>query len=103
MRDDSAFLGKTLGMLLFFFEKRFRYKKREVSVLMACRLEHIVQCTLHLFPDRVTIRFDHHTAAHGAVLGQTGAFHDLVVPLGIILRSFWKGFAHITDPLCSHG
>ena len=33
MRDDGAFLGKALGVLLFFFEKRFRHEKREVRVL----------------------------------------------------------------------
>jgi hypothetical protein len=94
MRDHRAFFGKTLGMLLFFFQERFRDKEREVSVLVSGRLEHIVEGPLHLFPDRETIRLNNHTAANGRILGQVSPFDDLVVPFGIVFRPLWKSFAH---------
>jgi len=31
---------------------------------------------------------------YGPVLGQAGTFDDLVIPLGIVFRSFWKSFRH---------
>src|SRR5438309_2282900 len=95
MRYNSALFCKPLGMFLLFLEERFRYKQRKIGVDMASRLEHIVQRPLHFFPDRITIGLYDHTAAHGAVFSQTRSLDDLVVPLGIIFRTFRKGFAHI--------
>ena len=94
MRNHCAFLGKAFGVFLFFFEKRFRHKKREIGVLMPGRLKHIVERTLHLFPDRKTIRLDDHAAANSRVFSQIGTFDDLVIPLGIVFRSFRKCFSH---------
>src|SRR5215467_1484998 len=94
MRDNGAFFGKTFGVFLFFFEEGFRHEEREVSVLMTRRLEHVVQRSLHLFPYRKTIRLDHHAAANGRVFRQAGPLNDLVVPLGIVFRTLWKGFTH---------
>src|SRR6476469_9786445 len=95
MRKDGALFRKPLGMFFLLLQERFRYKKRKIGVNVSGRLEHIVQSALHLFPDRITVRLDHHAAAHGAVLGKTGTLDDLVVPLGIVFRTFWKGFTHI--------
>ena len=94
MRDHSAFFGEALRMLFFFLQERFRHEERKVGILMPGRLEHIVQGSLHLFPDRKAVRLDHHAAANGRILGEVRAFHDLVVPLGVVLRPLWKCFRH---------
>ena len=59
---------------------------------MPCLLEHIVQLTLHLLPDSVSVRLDYHTSAHSRLLCQIGLHHQLVVPLRIILTTFGKVF-----------
>src|ERR1043166_1967532 len=95
MRNHRAFFCEPFGVLFLFFKKRFLDKKREVSIHVSRRLEHVIQSPLHLFPDRKTVRLYHHTATNGGVFCQIGAFDDLVIPLGIIFRSFWKSLAHM--------
>ena len=47
---------------------------------------------------RVAPRLDDHAAAHRRVLGQVGAFDDLLIPLGVVLgarrRDCGPGFVH---------
>ena len=99
MRDNGAFLGKAFRVFLFFFEKRFGNEQGKVRINMPGRFEHIVERPLHLFPDRVTVRLDDHAAADGRILSEVSTLDDLVVPLGIVLRSCWKPFCHICPDL----
>jgi hypothetical protein len=57
----------------------------KVRVLMPGRLEHVVECPLHVFPQRIAPRLDHHAAAHGRVLGEIRRPDDLLVPLGVVV------------------
>jgi hypothetical protein len=59
-------------------------EEREIGVDMAGGLEHVVQSALHLLPDGVAMRLDHHAAAHIAVLGQVGLQHQVIVPLRVV-------------------
>ena len=75
--------------------------KRKIGVLVSSILEHLVQHALHVFPQRIAPRLDHHAAAHRRVLRQIGPLDDLLIPLRIIfgasrgdggLRSFVHRF-----------
>ena len=87
MRDDRAFLGETLDVLGFLFEIAERDEEREVGVLVAGRLEHLVELRLHLFPDAVAPRLDDHAAAHVGIFRHVGGGDDRLVPLGEIDRA----------------
>src|SRR5262249_44778388 len=66
-------------------EETARDEEGEVGVDVAGVLEHPIQAALHLLPDGVAGRLDDHAAAHGAVVGQFGAFDDIEIPLRVIL------------------
>ena len=85
MGDDRAFLGEALDVRGFLLHEGQRDEQREVGVLVAGGLEHVVQRALHVLPERVAPRLDDHAAAHGGVLGQVGGADDLLVPLGVVL------------------
>ena len=61
-------------------QEALRDEQREVGVLVAGVLEHLVERALHLLPDGVAVRPDDHAAAHRAVVGQLGPGDQLVVP-----------------------
>ena len=63
VRNDGAFLGESLYVLGLFFEETHRNKEWEIRVLVACVLEHLVQNSLHIFPNSVAPRLDHHATA----------------------------------------
>ena len=84
MGHHGALLGKPLDMMRLLAEKRLRDKQREISVFMPGIFEHLIQRTLHLFPDRITVRFDHHTSANRRILGQSRFYHQIVIPLRIV-------------------
>ena len=98
MGDDGAFLGESLGHLLFAGQERFGNEEREISVDVAGVLEHAVEGRCMLFPDGVAMRLDDHAAAHVGVLGQAGALHDVEIPLGIILCTRRNLLSHIEFP-----
>ena len=87
MGDDGALLREALDMLGFLLEVRQRDEQREVRVLVAGVLEHLVEHALDILPDRVAPGLNDHAAANIAVLGEFGGAHDLLVPLGIVLRA----------------
>ncbi len=75
-------------------------EEREVGVLVTCFLEHIIQLALHLLPDGVAVRFDHHAAAHGGVLRQIGFDYQVEVPLRIVFttgRKLLQFFSHYRE------
>ncbi len=99
----GAFLGKAFHMVGFAAEERFRDEEREICVLVPCGFEHVVELTLHLFPDCIAIRLDHHTAAHGRLFGQISFDNQLVVPLGVVVGTFCEVlefFCHDVVPIC---
>ena len=91
----GALLGKALHMLGLAAEETFGDEEGEVGVLVAGGLEHAVQLGLHLLPDGVAVGFDDHASADGALFGQVGAHHQLVVPFGVVFAAFLKIFCHI--------
>ena len=62
------------------------HEQREVEVLVAGRLDPVIEFALDRLPDRVAVRLDHHRTANGRVLGETSAAHYLAVPRGEVAR-----------------
>ena len=52
---------------------------------MTCVLEHTVKYFLDIFPYRVTVGSDRHTAFNACVFDKLGFFYYVGVPLGEIL------------------
>ena len=90
MGHHRALLGEALHVFGFLLQERQRDEQREVRVLVARVLEHAVEHALHVLPQGVAPRLDHHAAAHGAVLGQIGRAHHLLIPLGVVLIAGWR-------------
>ena len=68
-------------------EEGFRDKNREIGIGMACIFKHLVQLTLHFLPNGIAVRLNHHTSAHGRIFRQIRFFHNVVIPLRIVLFS----------------
>ena len=81
MRDDRAFLGEAFNVFRFLGEITQRNKKREISVAMSGGAKHPVELTLHVFPNPVTPRANHHATAHVRRLGQFRRTDNLLIPL----------------------
>ena len=88
--DDRAFLGEAFDVFRFLREITQRNEKREISVAMAGRAKHGVELTLHVFPNPVTPRSNHHATAHVRGLGQLRRADDLLIPFGKILVAPWR-------------
>ena len=56
VRDDRALLREALDVRGFLLQERQRDEQREVRVLVARRLEHVVERALHVLPERVAPR-----------------------------------------------
>ena len=100
MRYHGAFLGKTFGVLFFFFKEALGNEQREIGVAVARFLEHLVKLCLHFLPNGVTIGFDDHTALYGAVFCQVGLFHQVVIPFGVVLAALYLLEAHLWNVFC---
>ena len=87
MGHDGSLLGKSFHVLGLTAEERLRYQQGEVGVLGACLLEHLVQLLLHLLPNGIAIGLDYHTSTHGRLLCQVSLYHQIVVPLAVIIGS----------------
>ena len=85
MRDDGAFLREAFDVRGFLLQEGQRNEQREVGVLVAGRLEHLIQHPLHVLPQRVAPRLDHHASAHGRILGEVRGTDDLLIPLGVVV------------------
>ena len=95
---DGTLLGEAFDMAGLFREKRLGNEEREVGVFMPCLLEHFVQRRLHLLPDGIAIGLDDHAPAHRRVLGQTGLYYQVVVPLRIVVLRL----GHVFEFLCHY-
>ena len=80
-----ALLGEALDVLGLPLQVAQRDEQREVGVGVAGVLEHAVEDALHVLPQRVAPRLDHHAAAHRRQLRQVGGAHHLLIPLGVVL------------------
>ncbi len=78
--DHRRLGGEALDVLRLPREEALRDEEREVGVLVAGVLEHLVERLLHLLPDGVAVGPDDHAPPHRAVVGQLGAGDELVVP-----------------------
>ena len=85
MCHNRAFLGKAFDMLGFLFEKAFGYEQGEVGIAVAGGLEHAIQHTLHLLPERIAPGLDDHATSNRRVLRQISRLDDLLVPLWVVL------------------
>src|SRR6266699_1780328 len=93
MRDERNLLRESFDVLGLLREVAHRDEEWEVRVLVAARLNHVIERALHQLPDAVAVRPDDHAAAHRRIIGQLGLGNDVAVPLAEVLRA-WR------DSLC---
>jgi len=67
--DHRALFGKPFDVLGFLLEERLGDEEREVGIDVPSLLEHIVESSLHEFPDGVAMGFDNHAPANVRILG----------------------------------
>src|SRR5256886_6751313 len=102
VRHQRDFLGEPLDVLGFLGEEAHRDEQREVGVLMARRLEQVVERALHQLPNAVAVRPDHHATAHRRVIRQLRLDDHVVVPLAEVLRAWGDLLGlglHLNTPL----
>ena len=63
----GAFLGESFSIFFFFFEQAFGHKQREIGIHVTCFFEHVIELSLHFFPNGIAIGFDDHTTFNGTV------------------------------------
>ena len=68
-------------------EERLGDKQREIGVLHARCLEHVIELALHLFPNGVAIGLDDHAATHCGLFGEIGLHNQFVIPLRVVIGS----------------
>ena len=68
MCDERNLLRESFDVLGLLREVAHRDEEREVGVLVAARLDHVVERALHQLPDAVAVRPDDHAAAHGRIV-----------------------------------
>jgi hypothetical protein len=66
-------------------QQRLRDQQREVGVLVAGRLDALIEQPLHVLPQAEPVGADHHAAAHRGVIGELRLAHHLVVPAGEVV------------------
>ena len=97
VRDHRHFLGEALDMLGFLFEIGKRDEQREIAIVVAGRLDPVVEQPLDAFPDAVAPWPDHHAPAHARFLGQIGLGDDGLIPGREV------GFARDGKSVLDHG
>ena len=88
----GAFFGEAFDVLCLTGKEAHGDEQREIGVLYARCLEHLVELGLHLLPDSIAVRLDNHTAAHRSNLCQVGFHHQVVVPLTVIVSALGQLF-----------
>ena len=102
MGNNCTFLGEALHMLCLTSEEALRDKQWEIGVLDAELLEFLVELALDLFPYSVAVRLYNHAAANRRGLCQVGFHHQVVVPLGVVLRPLSQLFQFFCHLLLLH-
>src|SRR5436190_20502254 len=100
MRDEGDLLRESLDVLGLLREVAHRDEEREVRVLMARRLDHVVERALHQLPDAIAVRPDHHAPAHRGVIGELRLHDDIAVPLAEVLRAWGDSLRFSVLSLC---
>src|SRR5206468_12389879 len=88
MGDERDLLGEPLDVLSFFREETHRNEQWEVGVLMAGRLDQVVERPLHQLPHAVAVRPDDHAAADRRVVRHLRLHDDVAVPLAEVLGAW---------------
>ena len=84
--NHGTLFGESLDVLRLLLQVAHGDKEGEIGVLVAGFLEHAVEHGLHIFPESVTPRFDHHAASDAwRGFGQVGGLDHLLVPLRVVL------------------
>ena len=83
----GTFFRESLNMLRLLAQEGFRDEKRKICVLVTGFLEHLVQLALHLLPDSIAPRLDHHTSPDSGILCQSGLYDQIVIPLRVVFLS----------------
>src|SRR3546814_15122519 len=81
MSHHCAFLSKAFHMRGFLCKKGFGNKKREICIGMAGIFKHLVQRSLHLFPDGIAVWLDHHASPYCGMLSTPGFPGPVIIPL----------------------
>jgi hypothetical protein len=84
VRDHGHFLGEPIDVLCLLLEIGERDEEREIAVLVAGRLDPVVEQALDALPDAVAPRADDHATADAGFLGEVGLGDDGLVPGGEI-------------------
>jgi hypothetical protein len=85
MGDHRDLRSEALDVIGLLLKEAHGDQEREVDVLVAGRLEPVVERALRQLPDRVAVGLDDHRALGRTMLGQLGALDDLDVPGGEVL------------------
>ena len=94
MGNHGTLLGEAFHVTGLTTEEGFRDKNREIGVGVARFLEHSIQSGLNLLPNRISVRFYHHTTSHRGIFSQISFLNNIIVPLRITLFSCRKTFCH---------
>ncbi|MNL39106.1 hypothetical protein D3C87_1613640 [compost metagenome] len=84
MSHDRTFFGEALNVFGFFFQEAKWDQKREIGIYVACIFEHAIKDGLHVFPNSVAPRFNHHATTNWRVFRHVSGGDDLLVPLWIV-------------------
>ena len=90
--DQRDFLREPLDVLRFLRQQTHRDEQREIRVTVARGAQHIVERTLHQFPDAIAIGPDDHRAADGGIVSELRLLDDVGVPLAKVLRAWRDSF-----------
>ena len=77
--------GKTFYMIFLFIKKRLRDKDRHINILYTGLFKSAVKLMLDILPDRITCRFDRHTALNTCIATELSLLNNVCIPLSKIL------------------
>ena len=77
--------GKTFYMIFLFIKKRLRDKDRHINILYTGLFKSAVKLMLDILPDRITCRFDRHTALNTCIATKLSLLNNVCIPLSKIL------------------
>src|ERR1035438_5268871 len=76
---------EALDVVRLLLQVRLRDEEREVHVLVAGALDHVVERPLDVLPQRIAVRTDDHATAYWRVVGKLGTTDHVRVPAVEIL------------------
>jgi hypothetical protein len=97
--DDGQLRVEALDVLGLLLQVALGDEQREVGVLVAQVLEHLVQDALHVLPDGIAIGTDDHAALHVRVVGELRLLDQVHIPLGKALLARCQLLGHLLETL----